>query len=85
MKYITSIFVISALFSNSLGLNGSLKGRLGKNLAQLESSIEASQSNQSTFLNQTSDCTLAPLPALTLNCPCNVTVQAPVVQGAAQV
>ncbi|MFS8160106.1 MAG: hypothetical protein ACMG6E_07835 [Candidatus Roizmanbacteria bacterium] len=42
MKYITSLFVLSALFSCSFGMNGSLKSRLaGKNLAQVESTAEA--------------------------------------------
>lgn len=37
MKSITSLFVLSALFSASFGMNPSLKSRLaGKNLAQLE-------------------------------------------------
>jgi hypothetical protein len=43
MKYVTSLLVIAALFSNSIGMNASLKSRLGKNLAQVESSLASGQ------------------------------------------
>jgi hypothetical protein len=40
MKSITSILVLSALLSSTFALNGSLKSRIGKNLAQVEAAAE---------------------------------------------
>jgi len=71
MRSITSLLVLSALFSCSFGLNGSIKSRLaGKNLAQLE--VEDISMPAPGSYNYTDDCKLAPLPALVLDCPCEL-------------
>jgi hypothetical protein len=83
MRSITSLLVLSALFSSSFGMNGSLKSRLaGKNLAQLEVEDVSANMPPADYYNTTTDCELAPLPALVLDCPCEITQIKPDISGA---
>ena len=66
-------------------MNPSLKSRLaGKNLAQLEATIEQDKEGL-TIAAYDGDCDLEPLPALVLDCPCEVAAVIPPIAGSSDI